>query len=118
MYPFQIRYTADDRAAVSIHDLYFRVVRDEEATRGGIECDVVPVFLAPGRSAEVVSLQQVVAAIRGICEGKTSEQQDGTARSEATQIRKLHRKTSAEVLAATLNLGVCGRQHCAYFIWH
>jgi len=30
---FQISNTAEDRAAVSIHDLHFRVVRDVEATR-------------------------------------------------------------------------------------
>src|SRR6266404_9023549 len=78
----QITDTSDDRAAVGIHDLHFRVVRDVETTRGSIECDVVPVFLAARRSAEFVFLQQVVAAVRGICEGKTSEQQDGSAHSE------------------------------------
>src|SRR5260370_451316 len=80
---FQIRNTADDRATVSIHDFDFRVVRDEETTRGRIECDVVPVFFAAGRSAELVFLQQVVAALRRFCEGKTSEQQYGAAQCEA-----------------------------------
>ena len=82
MNSFQIWNISDDRAAISIHDLHFRVVRDVETARGSIECDVVPVFLATGRSAELVFLQQVVTALRGICEGKTAEQQDGSAHSE------------------------------------
>src|SRR5882762_2670166 len=91
----QIRNTAEDRAAVSIHDLHFRVVRDVETTRGSIERDVVPVFFAAGRSAEFVFLQQVVAALRGTCEGKPAQEQDGTAHSKAEQIKKLHVETSA-----------------------
>src|SRR5882762_5647283 len=106
MYPFQIRNTADDRAAVSLHDLHFRVVRDVETTRGGIECNVVPVFLAARGSAEFIFLQQVVAALRRICEGKTAEQQDGSADSQTMEFRKLHRKTSAEILARIVNLRV------------
>ena len=79
----QIRNTAEDCAAVRIHDLHFRVVRDVETTRGSIERDVVPVFFAAGGSAEFVLFQQVVAAFRGTCKGKTPEQQDGTAHSDA-----------------------------------
>jgi len=96
--------TADDRAAVSIHDLYFRVVADVETTRGGIECDVSSIPCR-GCSAEFVFLQQVVAP-SGICEGKAREQQDGTAHSRRCY-QKTSSKTSAEALAATLN------QECA-----
>ena len=53
---FQISNTAEDRADVSIHDFHFRVVRDVEATRGSVECDVIPVFFAAGCSAEFVFL--------------------------------------------------------------
>src|SRR5260370_7966923 len=71
---FQIRNTADDRATVSIHDFAFRVVRDEETTRGRIECDVVPAFFAAGRSPELVFLHQLVAALPRFCEVHTSDQ--------------------------------------------
>ena len=90
MHSFQIRNTADDRAGVRIHDFDFRVVRDVETASGSIKCDVVPVFSGAGRSTEFVFLQQMVAALRGACEGKTAEQEDSTADAEALQIKKLH----------------------------
>src|SRR5712691_2130968 len=83
MHSFQIRDTANDRAAVGVHDSHFGVVRDVETARRGVKCDVIPVFFFAGRSAEFVFLQQVIPALRGSCEYKTAEQQGSTAHSQA-----------------------------------
>src|SRR6266849_9103958 len=82
MHSFQIRNAADDRTGVRIYDFDFRVVRDVETASGSIECDVVPVFFAAGGSAQVVFLEQVIA-LRRTRVGKTAEQEEGTAYSEA-----------------------------------
>src|SRR6266566_407330 len=96
MHAFQIRDTANGRAAIGVHDFHFGVVRNVETACGGVKCDVIPVFLSAGRSAKFVFPQQMIAALRGSREYKTAEQQGSTAHSEAAYSGIFHVRTSGK----------------------
>ena len=51
VYPLEVGDAADLGSAVGIDNSNFGVVRNVEATRGGIKSDVVPIFLAAWWSA-------------------------------------------------------------------
>src|SRR4029077_6108522 len=84
--PFQIRNTAERRAAVRIDHLHLGVVRNVEAPRGRIKRNVIPILLAARRRAEVVFFQEMIAALGPAREGDAAKQKDRAEQGEKAKV--------------------------------
>src|SRR6266404_5917050 len=84
MNSLEIGDAADDRTAIGVDDLNFRIVRDVEAVGRRIESDVVPILLAAGRCPEIIFVEKVVSTLRNTSERDAPEKQHNGTDREST----------------------------------